>query len=178
HFLDNNNIFLLSKCVSLGIIDCLNNLVENKKNLIKWPNDILIDNEKAAGILIENVWNGNEIKHSLTGIGLNVLNEEFNEENITSLKKCGLELLPFQAMQELTPHIESWYRELTLGNYEKINERYLQELYGYREKVSFVKNEKTYKGVIENVDNDGKIHFKSVEGAYIEAYFKEIEIKI
>ncbi len=39
---------------------------------IKWPNDILLDGKKAAGILIETVWTGSEVDSLVIGIGLNV----------------------------------------------------------------------------------------------------------
>ncbi|MCE9644618.1 MAG: biotin--[acetyl-CoA-carboxylase] ligase [Chloroflexi bacterium] len=40
---------------------------------IKWPNDILIDGKKTAGILIETVWSGDEADSLVIGMGINVL---------------------------------------------------------------------------------------------------------
>ena len=42
---------------------------------IKWPNDVLLAGKKLAGILVENTIDGGEVKSSIVGIGLNVLNE-------------------------------------------------------------------------------------------------------
>ncbi len=42
--------------------------------VIKWPNDIFVNDKKIAGILIENVFSGNLISSSIVGIGLNVNN--------------------------------------------------------------------------------------------------------
>jgi BirA family biotin operon repressor/biotin-[acetyl-CoA-carboxylase] ligase len=39
---------------------------------IKWPNDILLNGRKAAGILVESAWAGNVLDASVLGIGLNV----------------------------------------------------------------------------------------------------------
>jgi len=61
--------------VSLAIINCLNHF--GLKAKIKWPNDIVIDNKKIAGILIENQFLGQKIKSSIIGIGLNVIQEDF-----------------------------------------------------------------------------------------------------
>jgi len=40
---------------------------------IKWPNDVLLNGRKAAGILIESVWSGDELDCLVIGIGVNVL---------------------------------------------------------------------------------------------------------
>jgi len=40
--------------------------------LIKWPNDILLNGKKAAGILIETVWSGDEVDSLVIGMGINV----------------------------------------------------------------------------------------------------------
>jgi BirA family biotin operon repressor/biotin-[acetyl-CoA-carboxylase] ligase len=40
--------------------------------LIKWPNDVLLKRRKAAGILVEVAWLGNQLQGIVVGIGLNV----------------------------------------------------------------------------------------------------------
>ena len=40
---------------------------------VKWPNDILIENKKTAGILSESVWQGERLQGIVLGIGINLL---------------------------------------------------------------------------------------------------------
>ena len=47
---------------------------------IKWPNDVLCDGKKIAGLLTEVIYNGNRIDRIVVGIGLNVNQEKFNGE--------------------------------------------------------------------------------------------------
>jgi BirA family biotin operon repressor/biotin-[acetyl-CoA-carboxylase] ligase len=39
---------------------------------IKWPNDILLNGKKVAGILIETVWSGDEVDSLVIGMGINI----------------------------------------------------------------------------------------------------------
>lgn len=39
---------------------------------IKWPNDILLDGKKTAGILVETVWTGADVDSLVIGMGINV----------------------------------------------------------------------------------------------------------
>lgn len=50
--------------------------------VIKWPNDVYVQNRKICGILVENAVSGAYLSSSVVGIGLNVNNdlpEELNE---------------------------------------------------------------------------------------------------
>ena len=52
------NQFIISMAISLGICDFLNRHIPVCS--IKWPNDIYVNNDKIAGILIENSIMGDE----------------------------------------------------------------------------------------------------------------------
>ena len=91
--------FYLSMAISLGVIAVLKQLF-NSSFFIKWPNDILAEKDKVAGILIENSINGSFIKNSVIGIGLNVNQEVFSDaiENVTSLKNISKKNLDRDAL--------------------------------------------------------------------------------
>ena len=81
--------FCLSEAVSLAIVDVLSAILEpyGKRALIKWPNDIYVDDKKICGILIENTLTGRLIDRSIVGIGINVNQTVFRSDapNPTSL---------------------------------------------------------------------------------------------
>jgi BirA family transcriptional regulator, biotin operon repressor / biotin---[acetyl-CoA-carboxylase] ligase len=53
---------LTSACLKLGL-----------HAQIKWPNDVLLNRKKTAGILIESVWTGDALDALVLGVGVNVL---------------------------------------------------------------------------------------------------------
>ncbi len=56
---------------ALAVVDALRAL--GLEPQIKWPNDVLINNRKVAGILVESVWHGNTLDAVIIGMGINVL---------------------------------------------------------------------------------------------------------
>ena len=81
-----DNQFDISKIAAFSLIDVLLNL--GIKCKIKWPNDILVSNQKVSGILTHNIISKNIITHSVIGIGLNINQTIFDNysPNATSLK--------------------------------------------------------------------------------------------
>ncbi len=55
---------------ALALVGCCRGL--GMQPQIKWPNDILLNGRKAAGILVESAWAGNELDATIIGIGVNV----------------------------------------------------------------------------------------------------------
>ncbi len=83
---NNNSIFDYNVAVSVSILEILQ--ANNIPHLsIKWPNDIMAENKKVGGILIENNVKADGIIDSIIGIGLNVNQENFDSlPQATSLK--------------------------------------------------------------------------------------------
>src|SRR5690606_36825902 len=72
-----SSVFDLNIAISTAIITALERF-EIPKISVKWPNDILADGKKIAGILIENSFSGQHAFFSIVGIGLNVNQTDFD----------------------------------------------------------------------------------------------------
>lgn len=72
--------FIFNAAVSVAIAGVLQALNEQWDVRIKWPNDIIINDKKAGGVLIENVLRGDSWTYAVVGFGLNVLQEDFPAE--------------------------------------------------------------------------------------------------
>jgi len=69
---------------SLAIISFLDDYGINAK--VKWPNDILVENQKIGGILLENHLLNSIVNTSIIGIGVNVNQIDFYLPYVTSMR--------------------------------------------------------------------------------------------
>lgn len=78
--------FSFLAAVAVAVAKSIQELDESLEVRIKFPNDIIVNDKKAAGILIENSLRGSLWTHAIVGVGVNVLQTEFkNLPNATSL---------------------------------------------------------------------------------------------
>src|SRR5690349_7854438 len=99
-FLNAQDQFLLNKAFSLGLYDYLNATLQATVK-IKWPNDMVVNDKKICGILIENQIQGQNIQNSIVGIGLNVNQENFSIPTATSMKVLGKDFTLENVLHEL-----------------------------------------------------------------------------
>tara|TARA_B100000427_G_scaffold319670_1_gene318187 strand:+ start:52 stop:783 length:732 start_codon:yes stop_codon:yes gene_type:complete len=170
--------FIISIIVSLALIKTLKK--NNLPNLcIKWPNDIMSDNKKICGILIENIVKKTHIKHTIIGIGLNVNQTIFdNLPNASSIKKItGTIHNKEEILKDLTNNINSCFDMLYSNSSEIIFKKYEELLYRINKPSDF-KNLKgdNFTGLIKGVSKLGKLNVM-LKNNKIESYdLKEISI--
>lgn len=162
-FLSRNDTFYLSKISALAVYDVLTDIFTTSQYdiKIKWPNDILINHKKVAGILIENSFATNALQYSVIGIGINVNQEQFDEfERIaTSLHLiAGKTFDKMEVMKQVCGKLEKWYLKLKEGKTDLIDKKYTEVLFGMNQILDFEDIDSTrFQGTINGVSKDGKL---------------------
>jgi BirA family biotin operon repressor/biotin-[acetyl-CoA-carboxylase] ligase len=144
----------LTHFISLSLIDFLRKIGISGK--IKWPNDIYVNDQKIAGILIENSIRSSCISASIIGVGFNVNQQSFEGVNATSLKLQNEQ--HFQLKEVLFSWIQEMnllWAELTKGNLKLLESRYKQELYLLNESAFYLDETGEFEGIVRDVDSQG-----------------------
>lgn len=82
----------LSRMVGLAALSVTDSLqTRGLSPEIKWPNDILLNGRKVAGILIESVWSGEDIDCIVIGMGVNILKGAVPDRGMLSFPATSLE---------------------------------------------------------------------------------------
>ena len=168
--------FDLNMAVSLALNDFFNKY-KIQAATIKWPNDSYINNKKVAGILIENILQGNKIKHAIIGIGLNVNQDNFTAtlKNVTSLKQAlHQDYNLMQILGEICAFIEARYLQLKAGNIVRLRDEYLAKLYLKDESAVFRFNNEIQTAVIRDITASGQLVLETSSGLQ---YFSNKEIE-
>ena len=168
--------FLISIAFSLGICDFLDNYVRHSK--IKWPNDIYINNDKIAGVLIENSILGKRMENSIIGIGLNLNQEKFprNIANPSSLKiVTGRDYDPEFCLGQLLSCLDKRYKILLYGDREFLVCEYKSRLFRFGKWISFKSGKDVFTGRITDIILSGNLAIERKEGGSASYSYGEIE---
>ena len=155
--------FLLTQTISLAVADYVK--AKAPGVAIKWPNDILVNHKKICGILIESSLEGGKVQFVVVGIGLNINQVDFTSSRATSLKTVCKTSFDLNAeLQLLLKSIEVKYLQLMEGKQARLKEEYLVMLYRRGEDHVFKTNNGIVTGIIENVDEAGRLLVRTSAG--------------
>jgi BirA family transcriptional regulator, biotin operon repressor / biotin---[acetyl-CoA-carboxylase] ligase len=171
------SIFDMNVAVAVSIIQALESFEIPKLN-IKWPNDILAENKKIGGILIENNLKADATIATIIGIGINVNQEFFPDfvqagslKSITS-KEYNLDEL----LEKIVSQIQS---NLVQINSEKdyFWQQYHHYLFKRNQPMAFENTSRQkFMGIIKEVTTDGKLQVQLEDDAVQSFGIKEIKM--
>lgn len=134
---------------------------------LKWPNDVLFDGAKIAGILLEAVTVAAN-QHSLViGIGVNVRHAPQGiPYPATSLFEQGSDVCPEILFTALA---EAWIDQETLWDggrgFAAIRDLWLERAAGLGAPIAVKSGEDVFRGTFETIDDEGRLIIRSGDGS-------------
>ncbi len=152
--IETNKLLPLNIITGYAVCDALRSYAPTN---LKWPNDIVLNNKKLGGILIETKFSGNSLEKIVIGVGINVNQKYFDEEieNIaTSLSQfIGYNLELEDVLSKILHSFENYYDDL-LKNRIDIIEKWCKYSNNFRKLIKIhidgSKVEFTEKGITES----------------------------
>jgi BirA family biotin operon repressor/biotin-[acetyl-CoA-carboxylase] ligase len=152
--------FPLSAAVALACHDLFGRYAGAEDTTIKWPNDLYWRDRKAGGILIENIFKGDQWAYAIIGTGININQTLFPDtaRNPVSLKQItGRSFDAVALTHELGTYLEIRYQQLLTGRADILVAEYNQRLFRKDQPVRLKKEQAVFETVIKGVTATGEL---------------------
>ncbi len=151
--------FYISVATSLALLKTLQFFSISRLS-VKWPNDILSEDKKICGILIENVIKQNNINASIIGIGLNVNQTEFkNLPKASSLKIISGKVFDLdEVVHVILKNLKHYFLLLEKGHCNVLKNDYETYLFRKNKPSTFEDEEGfVFSGFIKGISQSGNL---------------------
>lgn len=150
--------------------------------VIKWPNDIVLDNKKVCGILTEMRLKGTEIDHVIIGTGINVREREFPQElcaKATSLEAVlGQKISRGELLGEILEEFEALYSEFVqAGDLSRLLTIYNDLLINKDREVTVLDPLGEYFGIARGITGTGELVVELPDGSHREVFAGEVSVR-
>jgi BirA family biotin operon repressor/biotin-[acetyl-CoA-carboxylase] ligase len=154
--------------------------VTGLKAQIKWPNDVLVNDKKVCGILIESDVKGDSVDYAIIGIGVNVNLKPSEFPQISALAtslshELGRDVSRLDIIRSLLAEIEKLYLALPAG--QSVYQEWRDRLVTLGKRVQVRSGEATYKGVAEGASSDGSLLLRQSDGSLIKIVTGDVTLR-
>ncbi len=157
----------LSFVAALAASDAVSALAPGNSINVKWPNDVLANGRKIAGILLESASSGGAAPGWLVvGIGINLAAHPPDTEfPATSLPALGVSPppLPEDALRHLAASFAKWYEVWRVDGFAPIRDAWLARAAGLGTRIRARLQNGELVGVFEGIDMSGALLLREAQ---------------
>lgn len=161
------------------LADVLNKHTHIKPH-IKWPNDLLINDKKVAGILTEMQAEQDQIQYVIIGMGININQDDMDlpdsSYGATSIKQETDQIWNIKdIVQLILEELEDRYLTYITQGFSNVKSKW--ESYGYKigEKIYVKTRKEQWQGIFLGIAEDGALLVKPEAGDTKKLYSAEID---
>jgi BirA family transcriptional regulator, biotin operon repressor / biotin---[acetyl-CoA-carboxylase] ligase len=138
---------------------------------LKWPNDVLLNGGKVAGILLESLGQGGGVAHLSIGMGVNLIAapdvgqvEPGALRPVDLLGETGVRVTPEAFMDALAPAYARWEAQFVTYGFEPLRHAWLAHAARLGEVIRARTGTATHEGTFETVDAQGALILRTAAG--------------
>jgi BirA family biotin operon repressor/biotin-[acetyl-CoA-carboxylase] ligase len=177
--LSEKNINIINLGAAVAVAVSLENLFQLRVNL-KWPNDVLVNGSKIAGILIESSMQGTKVDKLVIGIGLNVNQTSFQGNFSippTSIKyETGIEVNRERLLGEILNRFEEILNTIFTDS-KSILDDWRSRCRMIGEKIIVSDNEMSKTGVFDDIDEQGFLVLRTENNKFEKIHFGDVSLR-
>lgn len=150
----------LSFVAALALYDALGNVGEpGHEVLCKWPNDVLLNGKKVAGILLESESQSNDrLDWLVLGLGVNVASHpEETSYPATSLRVEAIGATVEELLEAFCRSFLGWTDKWLSQGFAPIRQNWLWRCKGKGERIEVQIGDETVSGIFQDMNEDGAL---------------------
>ena len=134
---------------------------------IKWPNDVMVEGYKVAGILTESTHQGAAVQHAVVGVGINIALDVSVDDEIAataaSLNRFAAQDVDrSELLRRIVQHMDALYLDLKRGKSPILEWRRWLDTLGRR--VTVTHHGDAHEGLAEDIDDTGNLLLRRDDG--------------
>jgi len=141
---------------------------------LKWPNDVLLNGGKVAGILLESIRQGNELAGLSIGFGVNLAAAPAVDEiagdalrPVALASETGAVVSPEEFLDFLAPAFARNAAQMEQYGFAPIREAWLARAARLGQTITARTGTNTVSGIFETVDETGQLILKTPKGRHV-----------
>lgn len=158
-------VALRSFAAALALRDaCIAVTGSNAGLSLKWPNDVLLNGGKLAGILLESSGVSGRVAHLAIGIGVNLIAAPSPEHvelgavtPVSLLGETGVRVTPERFLTALAQAYDRWEREVVSQGFAPLRSAWLANAARLGEVITARTGQNSHSGVFETIDENGAL---------------------
>ena len=138
---------------------------------LKWPNDVLLNGGKVAGILLESVGAGQGVSHLIIGIGVNLVAAPGADQvepgavpPVSLLSETGIRVSPEAFLDLLAPAFARHEAQFSTYGFAPIRSAWLQGAARLGETITARTTSESLTGRFETIDETGNLILQTAKG--------------
>ena len=163
---------LLTIIAALSVAETLEEYIRKDQGRvsIKWPNDVMINDKKISGILLEMGKDKNNTLFYILGIGINInarrqeMSEEIQKIATSLYIELGYAISLKDILFKLLYRLDYWYRQYCGRRFDEIIARFRSYENTTGKRVSVMVAGHVIEGESIGVDDNGFLHVRDDEG--------------
>ncbi len=159
---------LATMCASVAVVEGIKRYV-GVDTRIKWPNDVLSDGKKLAGILTETHATTGKLHYMVVGIGVNVNNDIPGElqDVATSLKyETDGEIDREKLFEVFLEIMDGKYALLREGRYDDIQDQWTKHCCIIGREIRVHEHDSVRTGLVKGIDEKGRLILETKDGLF------------
>jgi BirA family biotin operon repressor/biotin-[acetyl-CoA-carboxylase] ligase len=179
---DPNDTFILTMILAVAVIDTVREM-SGLEILIKWPNDLCINQKKVAGILTEFSIRDKRLEYVILGLGLNVNwrpeeNDGLMYPATSILAESGRMISRNELLSEILKRFEGSYNEVLSGKGEDLYMRWNQLSMIIGKDVEIISQDEVVRGKVIRIDRNGVLLLKNSLGEEKKIFSGDVSLRL